>query len=106
MLSKLKRIFDSLRSGEPGHRFVDHHERKKTEEGRSGTWKSAGHVILGLVLLAVRFRILAMYLDKLELLGRGLWRQVQRLIRAVAGALHPARRSPCRIRSSSPPVVR
>jgi hypothetical protein len=104
MLSKLKRISDSLRSGKPGHRFVDYHDRRKKAEGRSGTWKSAGYVILGLVLLAaglvlslppgvpgfllwipglgllaVRFRILAVYLDKLERLGRALWRRVRDL---------------------------
>lgn len=104
MLGQLKRTFDSLRRGEPGHRFVDHHERRKKAEGSSGPWKSAGYIILGVVLLAagfllslppgvpgfllwipglgllaVRFRILAVYLDKSELLGRRLWGQLQRL---------------------------
>lgn len=98
MLKKLKSHFSELARGKPGRRFIDHHERhRQSEKGNQFTWKTAAYVgagvglllaglllslppgipgfvlwVPGLGLLVVRFRFLAVGLDRVELFVRGI----------------------------------
>jgi UPF0716 family protein affecting phage T7 exclusion len=94
MFKKLKNTFSALVNGKPGHRFLDHYERKRKTENKSAWMTGAyllggvallvGGVLLGFVpgipgfllvipalgLLAARFRRLAIFLDRAELFVR------------------------------------
>lgn len=103
MLQKIKQEFREVRAGVPGCRFLDHYQRTRRKEGaRGSSWRTAGYVAAGLVLivcglllslppgvpgfllwipglalLAARFKGLAMLLDRLEAWGRRTWRRFQ-----------------------------
>jgi Mg2+/Co2+ transporter CorC len=94
MFERLKRTFHELKDGEPGRRFTAHHERhRRTESHRESTLKTAAYLIGGfalllgglllslppgvpgfllwvpaLGLLAARLRVVAVGLDRAELL--------------------------------------
>lgn len=96
MFEKLKVHFSSLAKGKPGRRFTEHHERhRQTETRKKAAWKTAAYLLLGLTillaglllslppgvpgfllwvpalgLLAARFRVLAVFLDRTELFIR------------------------------------
>jgi hypothetical protein len=100
MFKTLKRTFGGLAKGEPGRRFKDHHERHGESESPQGaTWKTVAYVgaggtllvaglllslppgvpgfllwVPGLGLLAARFRLLARWLDRSELIIRRVLR--------------------------------
>jgi hypothetical protein len=101
LLQKLKRAFREFKAGVPGRRFVDHYQRSRGPQGaRGASWKTFGYVAAGLVLvicglvlslppgipgfllwipglllLASRFKGLAMLLDRLEAWGRQAWQR-------------------------------
>jgi hypothetical protein len=102
VLQRIKSEFRKIKDGVPGRRFVDHYERSRRREGgRVKLWSTLGYVAAGLILLicglmfsllpgipgfllwipglallVMRFKILAVLLDRLEAWGRQAWQRL------------------------------
>jgi hypothetical protein len=103
LIAKFKADVAELRSGAPGRRFIEHHERhRRSEDPRKAKWKTAAFVVAGIVLLVVgallslvpgvpgivlgipaigllvaRLRFVAVGMDRAEIIGRRVWRKVR-----------------------------
>jgi UPF0716 family protein affecting phage T7 exclusion len=104
LIDKFKADFADLKNGAPGKRFIEHHERHRQSENPSQTkWKTVAYVVAGVILLVVgallslvpgipgivlgipaigllvaRLRSVAVLMDRMEVIGRRVWRKVRR----------------------------
>jgi hypothetical protein len=54
LYARIKSDFKALAHGEPGRRFIDHHELvRKREKGRASALKSAAYILAGVLLLLI-----------------------------------------------------
>lgn len=101
MFRRLKRSLDQLKHDEPGRRFRNRYERTR-RDGGPGFWGRVGLyamsllcIAIGIVLvfipgpavlfffiagglLAAESRVIARWMDTLELLARGVWNALRR----------------------------
>jgi len=102
MFSGLKKQFSSLKNGRPGRRFVDHYERRHKQNGKKAPWQRFATLALGVGLLVVgvffsvapaipgfvlvlpalgilvsEIKLLAVWLDRAEVLIRGFIARIQ-----------------------------
>jgi hypothetical protein len=100
----LKADVAKLKQGTPGRRFIEHYERSRRSEDPSKTrWKTVAYVAAGIALLIVgallslvpgvpgivlgipaigmlvaRLRFFAVWLDRVEVGGRRVWKKLRR----------------------------
>jgi hypothetical protein len=100
----LKADVAKIKQGSPGSRFIEHHERSRRSEDPTKTrWKTIAYVTAGIVLLVVgallslvpgvpgivlavpaigllvaRLRFFAIWLDRMEVVGRRIWGKLRR----------------------------
>ncbi len=100
---KLKADAARIKRGTPGHRFIDHYERsRRDEDPRKTRWKTVAYVAAGIALLVfgaflslvpgvpgillaipaiglldARLRFFAVWLDRMEVMGRRMWKKMR-----------------------------
>lgn len=99
MLKKLKATYRNISQGTPGTRFVDHYDKRQREEGEQGAGKATLFLVTGVVLFIVgvalsippgvpgfllwvpalglvvaRWKAFAVFLDRMEVFFRRLFR--------------------------------
>ena len=103
LVQKLKADAARIKQGTPGHRFIDHYERsRRNEDPRKTRWKTVAYVTAGVALLVfgaflslvpgipgillaipaigllvARLRFFAVWLDRMEVLGRRVWKKLR-----------------------------
>lgn len=103
LVQKLKADVAKIKQGTPGRRFIDHYERsRRTEDPRKTRWKTVAYVAAGIALLVfgaflslvpgvpgillaipaigllvARLRFFAVWLDKLEVIARRIWKKLR-----------------------------
>ena len=103
LIQKLKADVARIKQGTPGHRFIDHYERSRRDENpRKTLWKTVAYVAAGIALLVIgaflslvpgvpgillavpavgllvaRLRFFAIWLDRMEVVGRRIWKKLR-----------------------------
>lgn len=103
LVKKLKADAAQIKHGTPGRRFIDHYERsRRDEDPRKTRWKTVAYVAAGVALLTIgaflslvpgvpgillaipaigllvaRLRFFAVWLDRMEMMGRRIWKKLR-----------------------------